>query len=406
MHEETRRRLLRVAFFLLCLLPTAGVLGWGLYRALPLTKQRLAHQLDQQLGLHAQIGRLSRPRPGQLTLEDVTLHDQESRRALIQFDHLEAQATDQGWRLTVPEATVPQSALSELWQLIKQRLLREDDLAAQVAQLTIRRLSLAHETQPLLLHDVHWARGRLPQVQQSRLFFGLPGSSPAEGVKIELWRDRTTAEPVTRVLLDTGETALPVSLLATWLGHDWPTAARFRGRLPVTSGREGWRAEFVGQLTDLNLRDLSPDWIPHALQGEVTVNVNHSAFDAHGLQSIDGWLNVTQLTAPRPLVEALIQLKLFAPGPVYSRAIEHDVLAVPQLGVSFSLGEMGLVCKGVPDEAGLPIAASSPAGPVLLSEGHVRVNYLICALVPDGVANFYQARARLMKNLPATLPRL
>ena len=59
-----------------------------------------------------------------------------------------------------------------------------------------------------------------------------------------------------------------------------------------------------------------------------------------------------------------------------------------------------------PDEAGLRVAAATDAGVVLLSDGHVRVNYLICALLPDHVENVYQARARLMNSLPATLPRL
>jgi hypothetical protein len=129
-------------------------------------------------------------------------------------------------------------------------------------------------------------------------------------------------------------------------------------------------------------------------------------FDERGLQAIHGKLEIQQLAVPQALVQSLMTLKLFAPGAAYPSIGPSDQLEVPQLAVLFSFSEMGLACKGAYEAEGLPVAATSESGPVLLSDGHVRANYLICALVPEKAENVYPTRARLMRGLPATLPRL
>ncbi len=225
-------------------------------------------------------------------------------------------------------------------------------------------------------------------------------------MRIELQRDRSAAEPLTRLTLDTGDTSLPLSLFAALLGHQWPTAAEVRGKLPVVWQHGNWQAQFVGQLRGIQLSDLSPNWMSYDAQGSATLNVDSCRFDRQGLQAIQGWLNVDEVVLPQELLRSLIQLELLAPGPAFGGRDPQQPIALPQLGVSFALSEMGLVCRGVPDEAGLCVAAAIDDGPVLLSDGSVRMEYLICALVPDNVPNVYQARARLMDRLPATLPRL
>ena len=71
-----------------------------------------------------------------------------------------------------------------------------------------------------------------------------------------------------------------------------------------------------------------------------------------------------------------------------------------------SLGDNGLICRAPLDNAGLRIAVSGPHGPVLLSNGHLRVEYLIRAMIPETVENAYAIAARWTDLLPPTLPQL
>jgi hypothetical protein len=405
MHEETRRRLLRAAFGLLCLLPTGGVFAWTLIAALPLQSRRWEQRLHDQLGVQVRVGHVSAPRPHQRYWHQVTLVDTESQETIAELPRLEATSTDQGWQWLVPQMSLRQSAVPRLWEIVQHRLLRDDAMAECVVHVAIEQLSLTDSHRPLILHNLRWTRGRRPDVQRSQLTFQLSDSSPADAVQIQLHRDRSATPPVTRLVVDTGTASLPVSLLATVCGSQWPTEARIHGRLPVDWRDGRWRASFTGQLSALNLTDLSPGWLPYPLQGTATLNVDHGTVDATGLQSIEGWLHVEQLVAPQDVVKSLIDLGLFSRGPTYAAMQVQERFAVSQFRVTFKLGPMGLVSNGVLDEAGLPVAAVDESGAVLLSDGHVRMNHLICALVPENVKNVYAARARLMQKLPATLPR-
>jgi hypothetical protein len=406
MHEETRRRLLQAAFGLLCLFPALGIVAWSFARALPLHTRRWERHLHERLGVEVRIGRISTPRPRMRCLHDVTIVDLESRQALAEFARLDASMTDQGWRWVIPQMSLPQSAISRWWQIIEQRLLRDDSLAEMVSHVTINQLALNHAQRPLVLHNVDWARAPRPDVQRSRLVFQLSDSKVnAEAVQIQLHRDRSGSSPASRLILDTGNLSLPLSLLVTVAGFDWPTAASLRGHLPLVWRKGRWHGQFTGQLSALDLQDLSSTWLPYAVSGTASLKIHRCMFDATGLQSIQGWLSLKRLVAPQHLVQSLIEAKLFSPGPAYVPIKRDETLPVSELGVAFSLNEMGLVCKGIPDEAGLPVASRNDSGVMLLSDAHVRMNRLICALVPEDAKNAYPTRARLTKQLPATLPR-
>ncbi len=113
---------------------------------------------------------LARLRPGQLRCDDVRLLDLESQQPLVQLPRLTARATGQGWHLHIPEATLPESALRSLWQIVHQRLIREDELAGRIAHVAVERLVVHHDFRDLTLHDVNWSRVASPTCKNRNCF--------------------------------------------------------------------------------------------------------------------------------------------------------------------------------------------------------------------------------------------
>ena len=226
-------------------------------RRLRMDARPLAPRADSAIGTTtpAAVGRWScgsaacgiRDR-GSSDLEDVRLSDLESLQPLA--PRLAIGCPRDRPRLATgdPRVDDAEAALPSLWQIVHQRLVREDALARRIAHVSVQQLTLERTSTA-----THLARCELGARTTARcatlatVLRSATDSSPSQGVRVDLHRDRSAAEPVTRLTIDTGEMSLPLSLVATVLGHDWPTTARFRGRLPVVWQDGRWRAEFVGQ---------------------------------------------------------------------------------------------------------------------------------------------------------------
>ncbi len=85
LHEMTKVRLCRGAFFAFCVLPTCAVLVWCITLALP--SYRLAHEraISTRLGWHATLKRASTPRPGVLLYEWLELTDPDTGQLLARL---------------------------------------------------------------------------------------------------------------------------------------------------------------------------------------------------------------------------------------------------------------------------------------------------------------------------------
>ncbi len=287
MHEDTRRRLLRGAFVLCCVLPTVGLLAWSLVRALPLQARRLERSLGDQLGIDVQLTRLSYPRPHVLVLHGVQLRNRESERLIARLGDIHATNSPAGWQLRLSRVEAEAEELGTLWRVLHDRLLPARSLDHDLAQVTCQQLALDLDGQPLSLHRLGWTRADDPSAHHSFLEFHLEDQAEGPPISVRLVRHREQGSHRTQVVLDTSSQQLPTRLLSTLVNRPSRLPSRMRGRLTITWEPSPWHAEFRGQLMDIPLSSLASDWVPCAVGGDAQLEIEHAAFDASGLTALE-----------------------------------------------------------------------------------------------------------------------
>ncbi len=123
LHERTRRQVCRWAFVILCLVPTSVVLGWSVARQLPGHTAAEAESLRALTGLHATLGRLSHPLPGQLLYEDVELADPRPARPCCGPESSRSRNRPTSCSCRV-EVELTGDGTADLWQLLERHLRR------------------------------------------------------------------------------------------------------------------------------------------------------------------------------------------------------------------------------------------------------------------------------------------
>jgi hypothetical protein len=404
MHEDTQRRLVRTAFLLCCLLPTALLLALAVARALPYEARRLERRLSQELGLDIRIQRVEHPRPRQLRLAGVTVADVESHASLATLPQVTATRTQRGWHVRLDSAAISTEQLPVLWHALRHRVLPLGLIDRHVSAVVGDELTLQHDKRPLKLRQFRWLRA--DRADTSVVQFDGPGEAKPSPIRLTFEYDRTRTPHFGRLTLDTGAATVPVTLLmaAAGTGCDWN--GTFQGQLPIEWTRGGWSGRMSGRLKGLDLAQVATGWLPYKVGGDVNLHVEQCAFDARGLQTARGHLQLASVALERQLLEALFEGQLVAPGPAYVPTVGDRPVRLPAVDLDFSLTELGLICRSAPDPAGLRVAATGSSGAVLLCDGHVRVDWLIRALVPEETADAYAVAARWQQILPPTLPRL
>ena len=88
MHERTERALCRLAFLVLCALPTCATILLTLVTWTPWYYRsqisKLESALEQRLGVSVSIGELRRPSPDAWQLENIELRDPETKAKVPQ----------------------------------------------------------------------------------------------------------------------------------------------------------------------------------------------------------------------------------------------------------------------------------------------------------------------------------
>lgn len=148
MHEATWLKLMRTSFLLLCLLPTAAIVGWAVWEQSSFRTLAWEQTLRPSLGLIARIDRVSHPKPGQTRFEGVQLIDPETRQRVASTSYIEVTETPRGWRLQASHLDVTTERAMSLWRIWHDGVLREDLLNGRDAELNVERISFTGDTQP------------------------------------------------------------------------------------------------------------------------------------------------------------------------------------------------------------------------------------------------------------------
>ena len=409
MHEDTQRRLIRTAFLVLCVVPTIIVMGYTLYRALPVAQQRLQRQLSHDLGIDVRFTNMETPRPNQLRLTDVQLIDHETQSLLVTLPRVDAAHTDKGWLVRFNEAIVESDSLHTLWDCLRHRIMPQELFTKQVADIAGKKLSLHLGDQTFDAHHFVWASLSEGDDHKSIIeFYPEPTEDRKQTPPLQLLleRDRSEQPIKTRLVFETGPHEVPLGLLTQVSDWQPPAAGKFRGNIKVDEVREQWQTRATGRLVGIRLQDASPNWIPDAVAGNVTLDLEEARLDASGLTRANGKLHIEALDIPRPLLENLIKARLLTPDKTFTQALPkltRDArYTIPQLDVELTISNGGITatgCQVFKDS----IASQTPDG-VLRSHETVSVRHLVSVFVPSEANNAYELANRWQQLLPPTVP--
>jgi hypothetical protein len=318
---------------------------------------------------------------------------------------LEVERVDGRLVVSVGQPEIETDRLDLVWELLLRRLRRElageSRLRLAPCQLTLRRRDGSQT-----YDDVCGEIEPTNQGEAIEIHFRVAGADDAEDTNLHILRDRSKSVPATRMELDTGGGALPVSIFAPladvagWLG----SGARFAGALWVDEAGDGWNAELTGHLLGIDLQTLIGDHFPHQLDGGADLEIGKALVRRGRLVEANGTFRAGPGTIGTSLVAAAVESLDCRAG-----KIDRDLAAVAfeELAFHFRIGAGGLVlsgaCKSVETR---PTVLAGTAGRVLLGpppEGSVPpVIGLVRMLVPQSEVQVPATRetAALIALLP------
>lgn len=280
MHERTERALCRLAFFLLCALPTLLTLSAVIVTRTPWYHRAeiaaLESLLQQRLGLSVTISEMRRPTPAAWQLEGVRLSDPETGAEVARVRVVNYAVVDgrSGIYLEQPELRSDQFPLS--WRLVHDRFLCQPELIGSGLRLRAMDLSIHNQLQGLTLSPLDVRIEPQENDTVGTVQFTLAGRPAGEApALLRITRDRSGNEPRTHLSLATGASPLPCNVLANYLpvmrllGSD----AQFAGQLRWELGYEDYSVQLQGaKFTDVNMLDLF-ELFDYRLSGVGTVEI-------------------------------------------------------------------------------------------------------------------------------------
>lgn len=412
MHESTRRLLCRMAFLLLCLLPTAGVVVWvGVTRSSIYQRARLVRwedELSRQWGLNVTLRAISEPRRGVTLLDGARVADPETGATIAAIRQIEI-GQHRGQRVIIaaqPELQGDQ--IDRLWSAFHERFLRSSWTGAPVVLVHVGELTIHRENRgrSTTLADVRCRMEGAAEGPQVSFEFRDVALQMAEPARVRVTRQRNAGAPVTRWELDTRGTPLPCSLLADyltalqWLGTD----ATFQGSLQIAQQLGGWHGELAGRFRSVDLDQLVSQRYDHRLTGLAEVLLRRARFEDGKLTDAAGTVSSQGGVVSRSLLaQADKTLGLVADSRV--RDLQADMLwRYRALRFGFEITPEGLQIVGHCEHPSEGVVMMDQYGPLLTdqADGMMEVIALVQTLAtPSGQQVPATAEAyRLLHVLP------
>jgi len=403
LHDRTRRQLAMLAFVLLCLVPTAVVLAYGITRQLPGHVTKEAARLGSLVRLKVSLARLDHLRPGAVRYEGLELADAETQKTVFRCRRLEASwqtrtgedgAARPCLSLAAVGAEVDDGGLAHAWRLIQDLLACRTGGEPFDVQISADRLVLSWGEQVGTFAGVAGSLATGAKQAVADVSFRPAGADNAEAARLQLVRAKTP-DPITGFILYTGGAPLPCSALAlAWPGFDAAgPQSRFQGVLQATGTAKGWEGTLQGQFLAVDLERLVGRRFPHALSGPAQVVLESAGFREGRLEQLVG----SVVAGPGQISRSLLDASAEHLGLARSQQIDpsQPSLHYEQLAFGFSLDANGLVVQGQCPPSGSGAMLVDRYGPLLAqSQWQPQpVAALVRMLIPAGAP-----------QVPATLP--
>lgn len=352
--DRTRRHVHVVLFGLLCLVPTAAVVGWAAWLRLPWYAADQAERLGLCLGLKVNLEGIRHPRPGLTVYEGLELCEPATGRPILRCARLEARWQDdmdfarQRRRFLMLQAPGVEvfAEQREEWPRLLDRLLA-GRLGWSEACVQFAAAEVVISGQPSL-PKLAGVLGRFESLARGT-WAGLafPSDDPAGRLATVCFsRERQSQGSGLHVRVDTGQGAVACPLLALgWGGLAlFGPQARFAGTIEAERTAGAWDGQVAGHFSNVDLDVLVTQRFRWTLSGKAQLFLDQARVRRSRLQQAAGWVVVTQGgTVSRGLLElAAEHLGMAIPNQISAEPIQP----FEQLGFWFALEEGKIRIQG------------------------------------------------------------
>ena len=410
LHETTRKRTCRTAFFALCLAPTCATAAWIADHCLPWRDAAAARRLSDRYHLEVTLADLQEPRPNVTRLASATLAEPGVAAPFLKLTGVETHRHGDALIISLEEATLAIADLPTLAARFDWLLSRTP--AAKI-ELRIERLALAasHDAPAVALHQLRGVIQRNesapPRLQAIAHLTENPSADAKPiGFSCELAaatpdaneaKQTEPAPPHQVVTFTTQQNAIPAALLAPFVPGIGAlnNTATFAGVVTWRAHVADVTGELSGRLEGVDLAGILPGNSPHKLTGAAAIELTDCHWQgeqfqrlAGALTSADAAANGSLLVAARAYLGSKIgdgfkELQAAA-ARVSAQQLptteDRDVTAanheLTHLACRFTLDAAGLVV-----EPNIPAASTLPAGTLAAIDGQT---VLFCPRPADG----------------------
>ena len=344
LHETTQRRVCRVLFVVLCVIPTLLTLGWiaNFYR--PWRNSDLQREIGERLHLIASVDELASPKPGVTTLGSLQLADLHTQKPLGRIDTLNCQWQDSRLvlhadLLELEVSQLPHTAHALATWLAGDRPVQVD---LHVDQVVFLGGPFEIATWRKMQFTSGWSEDLSKQIKIT--------VAPAEIdsiLSLEVMRSGTAMH----LNLDARQAPLPAWLLTDLLPgglHRCP-AANFKGLAKINWPATQAQGSLQGQFSNIDLSEWLGTQGPHRLKGNASLKLQKLLWQSQRIEMAVGDLEATHGGASRTLIDAAVKwLQCLKTSACESKLRVHSTTLVPydRLTFSFHLDSSGLKIVG------------------------------------------------------------
>lgn len=332
LHERTQRKVCRMAFVVLCTVPTFVTLCWMLYFHRPWQEQDWRRALESALHVRIEVAHISAPRPGERTIESVRLATLQGREPLAEVEELNIAATDS---LAMASATVHWDRLATLVQTGEVWLAGE---GFQPARWKIARLTLVNSSgMTCHLRDLRCeAKRGLKGVRQ----WMVEAKHDGKPVRLLVERDLSGNFHTT---IDAQQAALPAWLLARIPGGSRWDEAMFTGTIRLHRDGSQGTGELRGEVAGIDMRR----WLASdALQTIATLHLARLTWKDNRIETVQGTLDAANGQISHNLLTLLEEKFRCRVALDPSQRNQDEFQPFDKLSCQFQLNTEGLTITG------------------------------------------------------------
>lgn len=358
LHETIQRRVCRVSFLLLCVVPTVLTLVGVAYCNRPWRARDWQHSLTSHLHVRAELEDVSRPVPGTIVLAEVHFADLQTDAPLGWTEQLRCSEQDGRLLLEAETIELPGEQLGSLFNACKTWFATDESspITFRANQLVLTgNAGDAYGLKDLSI-DATPTNDNACQIQL------LGKNSADEPLKIKLeQRGR-----IVRCMIDAKQASVPAWLLGQLVpAVEGCGEAAFTGSLIVDEAANDHCGTLVGKIKDVEVRNWAGT-AAHQLQGLATIELEQVTWQDDSLEFARGRIQVDQGAMTYKLLLDMQEKLLLPVGTAWQYLqpeTQSDLVPFEKLTIGFELSHQGLVLTG--DDSGQ--VAIGVDGPLLLA---------------------------------------